>query len=89
MDFRRNFPLDILSEAQAVTALIAAGVPKPIAFAQLSFVDDVQYVMDMIEAEKDNIPSLTAGDDGGDDKPVKKKKAPAKKKSPVDETVEE
>lgn len=89
MDFRRNFPLDILSEAQAVTALIAAGVPKPIAFAQLSFVDDVQYVMDMIEAEKDNIPSLTAGDDGGDDKQVKKKKAPAKKKSPVDEAEEE
>ena len=89
MDFRRNFPLDIVSESQAVTALIAAGVPKSIAFAQLSFVDDVQYVMDMIEAEKDSIPSLTAGDGDDDDKSAKKKKAPTKKKSAVDETEEE
>lgn len=87
MDFRRNFPLDILSEAQAVTALIAAGVPKSVAYAQLSFVDDVEYLMQLIEAEKDEIPSLTTGDN--DDKPVKKKKTPAKKKATVDETEEE
>ena len=58
MDFQRNFPLDLQSEAQAVQALINAGLPKRIAYAQLSFVDDVQYVLDEIEAEKEDIPSL-------------------------------
>lgn len=58
MEFKRNFPLDTLSEAQTVQALIAAGVPKEVAFSQLSFVDDVNYVMDIIEAEQDGIPDL-------------------------------
>lgn len=58
MDFKRNFPLDLLSEAQSVQALINAGVPKRVAYAQLSFVDDVQYLLDEIEAEKEDIPSL-------------------------------
>lgn len=58
MDFKRNFPLDMLSEAQAVQALINAGIPKRVAYAQLSFVDDVQYVLDEIESEKGDIPSL-------------------------------
>ncbi|MGN1456947.1 MAG: phage portal protein [Acutalibacteraceae bacterium] len=59
MDFSRNFPLDLASEAQTVQALISAGLPKEIAYSQLSFIDDVDYVMELIEAEKDNIPSLT------------------------------
>lgn len=59
MSFKRNFPLDLLSEAQAVQALIAAGLPKRVAFeTALSCIDDVEYVMQLIEAEKDNIPSL-------------------------------
>uniref|UniRef100_UPI004056912F phage portal protein n=1 Tax=Acetatifactor sp. TaxID=1872090 RepID=UPI004056912F len=56
--FKRNFPMDIVSEAQTCQQLISAGLPKEVAFEQLSFIDDVEYVMELIEAEKDNIPSL-------------------------------
>ena len=66
MSFKRNFPLDLLSEAQAVQALIGAGLPKRVAFdIALSCVDDVDWVMQVIEEEKENIPDLT--DDDGDD----------------------
>lgn len=58
MEFRRNFPVDVMSEAQNVQALIAAGLPKQVAFGQLSFVDDIEYVMDLIARERDGIPSL-------------------------------
>lgn len=71
MDFSRNFPLDITGEAQTVQSLIAAGLPKQVAYSQLSFVDDVDYVMDLIEAEKaesaslfDNPPFEEADGDG-------------------------
>lgn len=79
MDFRRNIPVDVQDEAANVQALIAAGLPKQVAFAQLSFVDDVEYVMQLIEEEMAAIPapSLMADDDDDEDKPVKKKKAPA------------
>lgn len=79
MDFRRNFPTDIQDEAANVQALVAAGIPKQVAFAQLSFVDDVEYVMQLIEEEKSKIqaPSLMDDDDDDEDKPGKKKKAPA------------
>ena len=64
MEFKRNFPLDLLSEAQATQALIAAGLPKRVAFQiALSCIDDVEYVMQQIEAEKDDIPSLTDEDE--------------------------
>lgn len=56
--YKRNFPMDLISEAQTVQALVNAGVPKVVAFEQLSFVDDVEYLMDIIEEEKDGIPSL-------------------------------
>lgn len=56
--FNRNFPTDFLGEAQAVQALIAAGLPKQIAFKALSFVDDVSQVMRLIETEQDDIPDL-------------------------------
>lgn len=59
MSFKRNFPLDLLSEAQAVQALIAAGLPKRVAYeTALSCIDDVDWVMQQIEDEKDGIPSL-------------------------------
>lgn len=75
MDFRRNFPLDLLNEAQTAQALIAAGLPKPVVYAQLSFVDDVDYVMQLIEEEKDKMMSLMVEtpDDDDDDKPTEKK----------------
>ena len=58
VEYKRNFPMDLISEAQTVQGLVNAGLPKKIAFEQLSFVDDVDYIMDEIEAEKDAIPSL-------------------------------
>ncbi len=63
MEFSRNFPLDTLSEAQTVQALIAAGLPKEVAYSQLSFIDDVDYVMYMIEQEKEDVPSSLLEDD--------------------------
>lgn len=59
MEFKRNFPLDILNEAQAVQALIAAGLPKEVAFnVALSCVDDIDYVMQLIDKEINGIPPL-------------------------------
>ena len=59
MEFKRNFPLDILSEAQACQQLIAAGLPKRLAYQiALSAVDDIDYVMQLIEEEQNGIPSL-------------------------------
>lgn len=63
MEFTRNFPLDTLSEAQTVQALIAAGLPKEVAYSQLSFVDDVDYVMYMIEQEKESMPDSLLEDE--------------------------
>ena len=75
MDFRRNFPLDLQGEAQAVTALKSAGLPDEVAYAQLSFVDDVHYVLQAKEKELAKVPAPSLNDDDGDDdddKPVKK-----------------
>lgn len=61
--FNRNFPVDFLGEAQAVQALIAAGLPQKIAFGALSMVDDVDEVLRLIETEKDDIPELEEEDE--------------------------
>lgn len=58
MDFKRNFPLDMQNEAQAAQVLIAAGMPKEFVYSQLSFVDDVDDVMEKIEAEQEDVTSL-------------------------------
>lgn len=72
MAFKRNFPLDLLSEAQAVQALKAAGLPDQVAYdIALSCVDDVEYVMELKEREKDSMRSLME-DDEDDDTPVKR-----------------
>lgn len=49
---------DLTNEAQVVQALIAAGLPKEVVYSLLSFVDDVDYIMQLIEAEKNEVPSL-------------------------------
>lgn len=73
MAFKRNFPLDLTSEAQAVQALIAAGLPKRVAFdIALSCVDDVDWVMQLIEEEKDGITPLM-GDEDERDYPLEEK----------------
>lgn len=55
MDFKRNFPLDIQNEAAAAQTLIAAGLPKEFVYSQLSFVDDVDAIMEAIEEEKESV----------------------------------
>lgn len=50
---RNSFPVDTLAEAQKVQSLISAGLPQKLAFEQLSFVDDVEQIIDMIEEEKE------------------------------------
>ena len=52
VEYKRNFPVDIASEASAVQALINAGVPDEIAYNNLSFVDDINYLMDLKEQKK-------------------------------------
>lgn len=54
MDFKRNFPLDIQNEAAAAQTLISAGLPKEFVYSQLSFVDDVDAIMEAIEEEKES-----------------------------------
>lgn len=58
MEFKRNFPFDLATEAQTIQSLISAGLPREIAYSQLSFVDDINYVMELREAEMNGIPSL-------------------------------
>lgn len=64
LKFSRNFPLDLLSEAQSAQQMIAAGLPKRVAYS-LAFpeIDDVDEVMQEIEAEKDDIPPLDSADE--------------------------
>ena len=59
MEFSRNFPLDKLSEAQTAQAMIAAGLPKAFVYSQIAGVDDVDYILELIEEEKSDIPSLS------------------------------
>ena len=58
MEFRRNFPLDRLSEAQTAQAQIAAGLPKRWVFSQIAGIDDIEYIMQLLEEEKGDITSL-------------------------------
>ena len=86
--FKRNFPVDLQNEAQAVSAIISSGMPKRIAFSQYSFVDDVEEVMQLIEEEKDDIPNLyTDTKEDQEDDPGKDEKPP--EGSEDEEDVEE
>lgn len=68
MSFKRNFPLDLVSEAQAAQAMIAAGVPKRVAFEMaFSGIDDIEYVMQLVEEEKESIPGYPDDNDDDDD----------------------
>lgn len=68
MEFSRNFPLDRLSEAQTAQAFIAAGLPKRWVFSQISGVDDIDYILQLIEEEKGDItPLFDDNDDNADD----------------------
>ena len=61
MDYARNFPLDIVGEAQAAQALINTGMPRVYAWEKsLSFVngDDMEYIIQLIEDEQNSVDSL-------------------------------
>lgn len=67
MNFKRNFPLDTQSEATTVQTLINAGIPKEVAFSQLSFVDDVDYVLEVIAKEKEDVQDMYPNNEGDGD----------------------
>lgn len=66
MTFKRNFPQDLVSEADAGQKLMSL-VSRRTALSQLSFVDDVDYELEVIEQEKDGIPSLDSDIDEDDE----------------------
>ena len=52
-EYKRNFPLDTLANAQAAQALIAAGVPKREAWQiTIPEIDDIDYIMELVEEEQ-------------------------------------
>lgn len=58
LEFKRNFPLDKLNEAQTAQAYIAAGLPKEWVFSQISGIDDIDYINELIEAEQENAMAM-------------------------------
>lgn len=56
IEFHRNFPQDDVAKAQAAQAEIAAGVPMRHAFRHIT--DDVDYLMEMREAEQEDAMAL-------------------------------
>ena len=58
VEYKRNFPVDSMSEAQTAQARISAGLPKEWVFGQMAEVDDTDYIMQLIEAEKEDVTSL-------------------------------
>lgn len=80
MEFHRNFPLDRLSEAQTAQAYIAAGFPKEWVFSQTPGVDDVQYLLDLLEKEQADAVSMYPADtrEEDPDEPVEDEEDPDK-----------
>ena len=76
MEFHRNFPLDKLSEAQTAQAFIAAGLPKEWVYSQISGVDDVDYIKELIKSEQEDTmemyPNLQKANETDDNKDEKK-----------------
>lgn len=62
VEYKRNFPVDVASEAQAVQSLINAGVPDEIAYNQLSCVDDINYLLDLKEEKKQDALNMVSND---------------------------
>lgn len=55
---KRNFPADLAGEAQTAAALLSAGLPKRIVWETLSCVDDIDFALEVLREEKDDIPDL-------------------------------
>lgn len=58
LEFKRNFPLDRLSEAQTAQAFIGAGLPKEWVYSQISGIDDVDYILELLKNEQGDIAPL-------------------------------
>lgn len=58
MEFKRNFPQDSLANAQTAQAQIAAGLPKEWVFGQIPGVDDVDYIMGLLEKEQTDVAGM-------------------------------
>lgn len=72
IEYKRNFPLDIVGEANAAQVLINTGMPKEFAWDKaLSFIgnDDVDYIQQLIEQEQQNMPSLFDDDSEAPEEP--------------------
>lgn len=65
LGFKRNVPLDLLYEAQA-TAQLKGLVSEPTRLELLSFVDDADYEMEMMQQEIDESMSEPLIDEDGD-----------------------
>ncbi len=84
MEFSRNFPLDLLGEAQAVAQLISTGgISKRTAISQLSFIDDPDYELELVEREKQAMPSLMDRfkEDGDDEAEITEQNAESPKQN--------
>lgn len=58
MEFKRNFPLDTLSEAQTAQIYKNIGLPDKWIWGQLSGIDDVAYIAELKENEVSDITSM-------------------------------
>jgi SPP1 family phage portal protein len=65
-EFKRNFPRDLLYEAQA-TQMLKGNVSEQTRLSQLSFIDDAQYEMELMEQDRQGIPDLRLPDDEDDE----------------------
>lgn len=58
IETKRNFPWDKLEEAQAAQAQKSAGLPDRYIFEQMQGVDDVDYIMGLLEEQKESVEEL-------------------------------
>lgn len=65
--FKRNFPLNIINDAGALQALLNTGFPlKEAIAAALPWVDDPDYIVQLMENERNSIPALDGFNEGID-----------------------
>ena len=66
--FKRNFPLNIINDAGTLQALLNTGFPlKEAIAAALPWVDDPDYIVQLMENERNSIPALDGFNEGIDD----------------------
>ena len=90
MEFHRNFPLDKLAEAQAAQAQIGAGMPKRWVFSQMAGVDDVDYIMELLQTEQEDALAMYEAAQGtATNGTTPKKKPEAEETDDLDEEEQE